>query len=45
MIKETAIRECVKQGIIGKDSLRPLGIERNVVDGIFEFVLKSGPEG
>ena len=40
MIKETIIRESVRQGIIEKDETSKIfKIERNIIDGVFDFLV------
>lgn len=42
MIKETIIRESIKQGIIERDETAKIfRIERNVVDGVFDFLVEK----
>lgn len=42
LIKETLIRESIKQGILIKDeSSRLFRIDRGVTDGIFDFLVEK----
>lgn len=42
MIKETIIRESVKQGIIKKDEAAKIFvIDRTIVDGVFDFLVEK----
>jgi transcriptional adapter 2-alpha len=42
MIKETIIRESVKQGVIERDETAKIfKIERNIVDGVFDFLVEK----
>jgi hypothetical protein len=42
MIKETILRESIKQGILERDTTSNIfRIDRNIVEGIFDFLLEK----
>lgn len=41
MLKETIIREAVKQGIIKREGVPSVNLERNVVDAIVEINIRD----
>lgn len=42
MIKETIIRESVKQGIISRDETEKIfKVDRSIVDGVFDFLVEK----
>lgn len=42
MIKETIIRESVKQGVIERDETAKIfRVERAIIDGVFDFLVEK----